>query len=166
MAPTLRSGYCPAILEMKDMLELTPSIISTISNKKRKSKAVSRKNLTASPRRCSGKRPTTAAAKPSPFRCDLVTTGAIVVSISQIAAPKSIGPPSIICNSSSPTSTRNNLYDKPKQKKKGSSTVILGLVPKSEFLKWPRANHYQKGTSYSESQIQSSYLYLKITVVP
>ena len=51
------------------------------------------------------------------------------------------------------------LHHTPVQKKnkmkKGASTVMLGCVPKTEFLLFCRPNHYRPKTSYSDKTIQS-----------
>ena len=73
----------------------------------------------------------------------IVAVGGIVASIGQILPRKIVGPPSIVRNG--PPSGLKNLLNETTSKKKGQITIMLSLVPKSKFLKFPQPLHYKKG---------------------
>ena len=86
--------------------------------------------------------------------CVIVAVGGIVASIGQILPRKIVGPPSIVRNG--PPSGLKNLLNETTSKKKGQITIMLSLVPKSKFLKFPQPLHYKKGTTYLEATVQSN----------
>ena len=116
--------------------QMTPTIAAKDSSNKRKAATVSR--VTQSPRR---KRPASTSARASPLRTlATVAVNRIVASVNNITTTS---PPNIIHRRRLPTPAVDDIFAPPiAQKKKGSSTVMLGLIPKSEFLKWPRTNHH------------------------
>ena len=56
-------------------------------------------------------------------------------------------PPSVICNETSQTSTLATMFKIPSisvaKHKRGSNNGMIELVPKTEFLKWPREYHHR-----------------------
>ena len=136
------------------VLSFTPSSLPTDGSSTRSNvRPMPSSTPLSSPRR---KRHASSAILASPIRRSALVVASIVATV---ASNRHM--PAAAHDDPSPTTVIDTAFDPPQRKpppkkKKGSNITMIGHIPKSDFLHWPReTNHFKKNVKLSDTTIKS-----------